>query len=139
MLALAIVAAGAPAGPEPHQHVLAAPGARVPDRVALLAGATPDLWSEAAAASEHAKAALLSSKAKASDVLAKTWADLASLAGAPAAGAASPTTPSAGGRVASRVMRDVTDGVNELLNDLPADKLRNDVQKIARLLGGPPR
>ena len=43
------------------------------------------------------------------------------------------------GTVASRIVRDVTDGVNELLNDLPTDKLRNDVQKIARLLGGPPR
>ena len=53
MLALAAIVAAAPAGPEPHQHVLAAPGARAPDRVALLAGATPDLWSEAAAASEH--------------------------------------------------------------------------------------
>ena len=59
MLSLAIVAAAAPAGPEPHQHVLAAPGARAPDHIALLAGATPDLWSEAAAASEHARAALL--------------------------------------------------------------------------------
>ena len=49
------------------------------------------------------------------------------------------TTPSAGGRVASRVMRDVTDGVNELLNDLPLDKLRNDVHNIGRLLGGAPR
>ena len=48
MLSLAaIVAAAAPAGPEPHQHVLAAPGARAPDHIALLAGATPDLWSEA--------------------------------------------------------------------------------------------
>ena len=69
MLALLAIVAAAPAGPEPHQHVLAAPGARAPDRVALLAGATPDLWSEAAAASEHARAALLSSKAKASDVV----------------------------------------------------------------------
>ena len=93
MLPLAIVAAAAPAGPEPHQHVLAAPGARAPDRVALLAGAT----------------------------------------------SVNQTTPSAGGSVGSRVVRDVTDGVNELLNDLPSDKLRNDVQKIARLLGGPPR
>ena len=49
------------------------------------------------------------------------------------------TTPSAGGSVASRVMRDVTDGVNELLNDLPLDKLRNDVHNIGRLLGGAPR
>ena len=62
MLALAAIVAAAPAG---HQHVLTAPGARAPDRVALLAGATPDLWSEAAAASEHARAALLSSKARA--------------------------------------------------------------------------
>ena len=61
MLALAAIVAAAPAG---HQHVLTAPGARAPDRVALLAGATPDLWSEAAAASEHARAALLSSKAR---------------------------------------------------------------------------
>ena len=53
MIALAAIVAAAPAG---HQHVLAAPGARAPDRVALLAGATPDLWSEAAAASEHARA-----------------------------------------------------------------------------------
>ena len=106
MLALLAIVAAAPAGPEPHQHVLAAPGARAPDRVALLAGATPDLWSEAAAASDYAKAA---------------------------------TTPSVGGTVASRVVRDVTDGVNELLNDLPTDKLRNDVQKIGRLLGGAPR
>ena len=63
MLSLAAIVAAAPAGPTPHQHVLAAPGARAPDRVALLAGATPDLWSEAAAASDYAKAALLSSKA----------------------------------------------------------------------------
>ena len=109
MLPLAIVAAAAPAGPEPHQHVLAAPGARAPDRVALLAGATPDLWSGLRAAA------------------ATPWPSV------------NQTTPSAGGSVASRVMRDVTDGVNELLNDLPADKLRNDVQKIARLLGAPPR
>ena len=48
MIALAAIVAAAPAG---HQHVLAAPGARAPDRVALLAGATPDLWSEAAQSS----------------------------------------------------------------------------------------
>ena len=32
-------------------------------------------------------------------------------------------------------MRDVTDGVNELLNDLPRDKLRNDVHNIGRIVG----
>ena len=98
MLALAIVAA-APAGSEPHQHVLAAPGARAPDRVALLAGR----------------------------MRRTRWPSV------------NQTTPSVGGTVASRVVRDVTDGVNELLNDLPTDKLRNDVQKIGRLLGGAPR
>ena len=102
MLALLAIVAAAPAGPEPHQHVLAAPGARAPDRVALLAGATPGLRPT-------------------------PWPSV------------NQTTPSAGGSVASRVMRDVTDGVNELLNDLPLDKLRNDVHNIGRLLGGAPR
>ena len=96
MLALLAIVAAAPAGPEPHQHVLAAPGTRAPDRVAH--GLRRTRWPSV-----------------------------------------NQTTPSAGRSVASRVMRDVTDGVNELLNDLPLDKLRNDVHNIGRLLGGAPR
>ena len=55
MLALAAIVAAAPAGPEPHQHVLAAPGTRAPDRVALLAGATPDLYTVAERQSDDAE------------------------------------------------------------------------------------
>ena len=45
------------------------------------------------------------------------------------------TTPNVGRGLGARVVNDVADGYNELVNDLPLDKLRDDVHSIGRIVG----
>ena len=45
------------------------------------------------------------------------------------------TTPNVGRVLGARVVNDVADGYKEVVNDLPLDKLRDDVHNIGRVVG----